>query len=323
MWKLLTQIFGSRNQRLIKELGRTVAAVNALESSVQALADEQFPEKTRELKARFAAGTPLETLVPEAFALVREASRRKLGLRHFDVQLIGGMALHYGKIAEMRTGEGKTLMATLPAYLNALSGEGVHVVTVNDTWRSATPNGWAGCTVSSACRWASSCRQSPGREARRLCRATSLTAPTTNSASTTCATTWRSVSRTGCSASSLRHRGRSRFDPDRRGAHAADHLRPGRGEHRAVHHDQALVPRLTEQKEENGPGDYTVDEKTNRLLTEDGHESRAIAGRDGLLREGESLYDAANIRLMHHLYAALRAHALYKRDEYIVRRTAR
>ena len=132
MWKLLTQIFGSRNQRLVKELSRTVAAINGFEASVTALADEQFPEKTRELKARFAAGTPLNDLIPEAFALVREASRRKLGLRHFDVQLIGGLALHAGKIAEMRTGEGKTLMATLPAYLNALTGDGVHVVTVNE-----------------------------------------------------------------------------------------------------------------------------------------------------------------------------------------------
>ncbi len=132
MWKLLTQVFGSRNQRLIKEMSRTVAAVNGFEASVSALKDEQFPEKTRELKARFAAGTPLDDLIPEAFALVREASRRKLGMRHFDVQLIGGIALNAGKISEMRTGEGKTLMATLPAYLNALTGDGVHVVTVNE-----------------------------------------------------------------------------------------------------------------------------------------------------------------------------------------------
>jgi preprotein translocase subunit SecA len=131
VWKLLTQVFGSRNQRLVKELSRTVAAVNGLEESVGALTDEQFPEKTQELKARFAAGTSLNDLVPEAFALVREASRRRLSLRHFDVQLIGGLALHSGKIAEMRTGEGKTLMSTLPAYLNALTGDGVHVLTLN------------------------------------------------------------------------------------------------------------------------------------------------------------------------------------------------
>ena len=121
MWKLLTQVFGSRNQRLVKELSRTVAAVNALEARMQALADEQFPEKTREFKARFAAGTSLDDLVPEAFALVREASRRRLSLRHFDVQLIGGLALHQGKIAEMRTGEGKTLTATLAVVLNSLA----------------------------------------------------------------------------------------------------------------------------------------------------------------------------------------------------------
>ncbi len=132
MWKLLTQIFGSRNQRLIKELSRRVADTNLLEPEMQALKDDEFPEKTRELKARVAGGATLDPLLPEAFALVREASRRTLGLRHFDVQLIGGMALHQGKIAEMRTGEGKTLMATLPAYLNALTGEGVHVVTVNE-----------------------------------------------------------------------------------------------------------------------------------------------------------------------------------------------
>jgi preprotein translocase subunit SecA len=132
VWKLLTQVFGSRNQRLVKELSRTVAAINALEPSVSALKDEDFPLKTRELKARFAAGTPLDALIPEAFALVRESSRRKLGMRHFDVQLIGGLALNAGKISEMRTGEGKTLMSTLPAYLNALTGEGVHVVTVNE-----------------------------------------------------------------------------------------------------------------------------------------------------------------------------------------------
>jgi preprotein translocase subunit SecA len=132
VWKLLTQVFGSRNQRLVKELSRTVSAVNGFEASVSALKDEEFPEKTKELKARFAAGTPLDALIPEAFALVREASKRKLGMRHFDVQLIGGLALNAGKISEMRTGEGKTLMATLPAYLNALTGDGVHVVTVNE-----------------------------------------------------------------------------------------------------------------------------------------------------------------------------------------------
>ena len=128
----LTRIFGSRNERLLKEYRRKVASINALESGLASLSDEQLSARTAELRARAAAGTSLDELLPEAFAVCREASRRVLGMRHFDVQLIGGMAMHYGKIAEMRTGEGKTLMATLPAYLNALSGQGVHVVTVND-----------------------------------------------------------------------------------------------------------------------------------------------------------------------------------------------
>ncbi len=170
MWKLLTQVFGSRNQRLVKELSRTVAAVNGFEASVSALTDEQFPEKTRELKARFAAGTPLDDLIPEAFALVREASRRKLGLRHFDVQLIGGLALNAGKISEMRTGEGKTLMATLPAYLNALTGEGVHVVTVNE-YLAQRDSDWMGPVfrfLGIDGRRHQECAI-PGREARGLC----------------------------------------------------------------------------------------------------------------------------------------------------------
>ena len=132
MWKLLTEVFGSRNQRLIKELSRTVVAVNALEPTISALKDEEFPERTRALKALHASGTPLSDSLQRPSRWCARPPRRVLGMRHFDVQLIGGMALHLGKIAEMRTGEGKTLVATLPAYLNALSGEGVHVVTVND-----------------------------------------------------------------------------------------------------------------------------------------------------------------------------------------------
>ena len=132
MRKFLAQIFGSRNQRLVKELSRKVAAINALEPTSSALADTDFPQKTQELKDRFKSGTALDDLIPEAFALAREAAKRTLGMRHFDVQMVGGLALHSGRIAEMRTGEGKTLVATLPAYLNALTGDGVHVVTVNE-----------------------------------------------------------------------------------------------------------------------------------------------------------------------------------------------
>src|SRR3954449_11859348 len=129
---LLKKIFGSRNDRLIKKYSHTVRTINALEPQIAAVSDEKLREKTAEFKQRIAAGATLDEVLPEAFAVVREAGKRALNMRHFDVQLIGGMVLHYGKIAEMRTGEGKTLVATLPAYLNALSGKGVHVVTVND-----------------------------------------------------------------------------------------------------------------------------------------------------------------------------------------------
>ncbi|HLB31835.1 MAG TPA: preprotein translocase subunit SecA, partial [Gammaproteobacteria bacterium] len=130
--KIITAIFGSRNARVLKRLQKNVHKINALEAEVATIPDQAFPEKTRELRERLAAGQAVEELLPEAFALVREAGKRALGLRHFDVQLVGGMVLHEGNIAEMRTGEGKTLVATLAAYLNALSGKGVHIVTVND-----------------------------------------------------------------------------------------------------------------------------------------------------------------------------------------------
>jgi preprotein translocase subunit SecA len=150
--KLLTSIFGSRNDRLLKQYRQVVQKVNALEASFEQLSDTELRAKTEEFRQRVGAGETLDALLPEAFAAVREASKRTLKMRHFDVQLIGGMALHAGKIAEMRTGEGKTLMATLPVYLNSLAGKGVHVVTSTTTWRGATPNGWGGSTPSSASR---------------------------------------------------------------------------------------------------------------------------------------------------------------------------
>ena len=323
MWKLLTQIFGSRNQRLIKELGRTVAAVNALESSVQALADEQFPEKTRELKARFAAGTPLETLVPEAFALVREASRRKLGLRHFDVQLIGGLALHAGKIAEMRTGEGKTLMATLPAYLNALSGDGVHVVTVNE-YLAQRDSDWMGPVFRFLGMEVGVIKNAQSQDEKRAAYARDITYGTNNEFGF-------DYLRDNL-AFRLEDRVQRKLSfaiVDEVDSILIDEARtpliisgPAEESTELYIKINTLIPRLTKQKEENGPGDYAVDEKTKQAtLTEDGHQKvEELMAEIGLLREGESLYDATNIRLMHHLNAALRAHALYKRDvEYIVR----
>ena len=190
--RILTRIFGSRNDRLIKGYNKSVQRINALEPAISALSDDALRAKTAEFKERLAQGETLDDLLPEAFAVVREAGKRVLNMRHFDVQLIGGMVLHAGKIAEMRTGEGKTLVATLAAYLNALAGQGVHVVTVNDYLASRDAD-WMGrvyrflgLTVG-----VNLSQMRRRREAGRPTPPTSPTAPTTSSVSTTCATTWR------------------------------------------------------------------------------------------------------------------------------------
>jgi preprotein translocase subunit SecA len=323
VWKLLTQVLGSRNQRLIKELSRTVAASNALESDVRALADGQFPEKTRELKARYAGGTPLDALVPEAFALVREAARRRLGLRHFDVQLIGGLALHLGKISEMRTGEGKTLVATLPAYLNALTGEGVHVVTVNE-YLAQRDSDWMGPVYKFLGMDVGVIKNAQSQDEKRAAYAKDITYGTNNEFGF-------DYLRDNL-AFRLEDRVQRKLSfaiVDEVDSILIDEARtpliisgPAEESTELYVKINTLIPRLTRQKEENGPGDYAVEEKHKQVtLTEDGHEKvERLMVETGLLRDGESLYDATNIRLMHHLNAALRAHALYKRDvEYIVR----
>jgi preprotein translocase subunit SecA len=324
VWKqLLTQVFGSRNQRIIKEMRRTVAAVNGLEASVSALKGEEFPEKTRELKARFAAGTPLDDLIPEAFALVREAARRKLGMRHFDVQLIGGLTLNAGKISEMRTGEGKTLMATLPAYLNALTGDGVHVVTVNEYLAQRDSD------------WMAPVYRFLGMEVGVIKNAQT---PDEKRAAYHCDITYGTNNEFGFDylrdnlAFKLEDRVQRKLSfaiVDEVDSILIDEARtpliisgPAEESTELYIKINTLIPRLVKQKEEDGPGDFAVDEKTKQAtLTEAGHEKvEQLMSEIGLLREGESLYDATNIRLMHHLNAALRAHALYKRDvEYIVR----
>ena len=323
MWKLLTTIFGSRNQRLIKELSRTVAAINGLEPAMQALPDDQFPEQTRALKARFAAATPLAELIPEAFALVREAARRKLGMRHFDVQMIGGLALNAGKISEMRTGEGKTLMSTLPAYLNALSGEGVHVVTVNE-YLAQRDSEWMGPIYRFLGLEVGVIKNAQSSEEKRAAYACDITYGTNNEFGF------------DYLRDNLAFRLEDRVQRklsfaiiDEVDSILIDEARtpliisgPAEESTELYIKINALIPRLVRQKEEEGPGDYAVDEKTKQAtLTEDGHEKvEQLMAEVGLLRDGESLYDATNIRLMHHLNAALRAHALYRRDvEYIVR----
>ncbi len=323
MWKLLTQVFGSRNQRIVKELRRTVAAVNGLEAATMQLADDQFPGKTQELKARFAAGTALDALVPEAFALVREASRRKLGLRHFDVQLIGGLVLHSGKIAEMRTGEGKTLMATLPAYLNALTGEGVHVVTVNE-YLAQRDSDWMAPLFRFLGLEVGVIKNSQSSEEKRAAYACDITYGTNNEFGFDYLRDNLAFRLEDRTQRKLKFAIIDEVDSILIDEARTPLIISGPAEESTELYIKinALIPRLVRQTTEDGPGDYGVDEKTKQAtLTEDGHQKvEEMMAEIGLLREGESLYDATNIRLMHHLNAALRAHSLYRRDqEYIVR----
>ncbi len=327
---LLTQIFGSRNQRLLKQYQKTVKAINALEPEFEKLSDAELQAKTPAFKERVANGESLDTLLPEAFAVCREASKRVFKMRHFDVQLIGGMVLHYGKIAEMGTGEGKTLTATLPAYLNALSGKGVHIVTVNDylAQRDAETMGklyrWLGlsCGVNLS--------QMPHAD-KQEAYASDITYGTNNEFG------FDYLRDNMVFEASERVQRTLNFGiVDEVDSILIDEARTpliisGQAEnHTDLYHKINLVPpQLTLQIGEETPdgkgkievpGDYTKDEKAHQvLLTEAGHEkAERILTQMGLLPEGASLYDSANITLVHHLYAALRAHVLYFKDQHYV-----
>jgi preprotein translocase subunit SecA len=319
----LTRVFGSRNDRLIKGYSRVVREAQSWEPKLQALSDEQLRLKTSEFRERLQQGTKLDELMGEAFAVVREAAQRTLKMRHFDVQLIGGIALHQGKISEMRTGEGKTLMSTIPAYLNALPGEGVHVVTVNEYLAQRDADWMApiyhflGLTVGVI-------KNAQDSNEKRAAYACDITYGTNNEFGFDYLRdnlAYRLEDRV--------QRSLSYAIVDEVDSILIDEARtpliisgPAEESTEIYVRINELVPRLTRQKTEDGPGDYLVDEKGKQVhLTEDGHEQvEQLMAQAGLLRDGESLYDTANIRLMHHLNAALRAHALYKRDvEYIVR----
>ncbi len=336
MLNFLTRIFGSRNERLLKAMSREVRAAAAFEPALQALSDEALKAKTEEFRARLAAGTTLDQLLPEAFAVVREAGRRVLGMRHFDVQLIGGMALHRGRIAEMRTGEGKTLMATLPAYLNALPGEGVHVVTVNE-YLAQRDAEWMGPIYRFLGLSVGVIRNSQSAVEKRAAYRCDITYGTNNEFGfdylrDNLAFRLEDRVQRQLSFAIVDEVDSILIDEARTPLIISGPAEEGVDTYVAINN---LVPRLergeTIEKsatsafagtETDSTGDYTVDEKQRQVhLTEAGHEKvEALMIEAGLLREGESLYDPANIRLMHHLNAALRAHALYKRDvEYIVR----
>ena len=322
---LLKKVFGSRNDRLIRQYSKTVRAINALEPEMAALSDADLRAKTDAFKARIADGESLDSLLPEAFAVVREAGKRVHGMRHFDVQLVGGMVLHDGKIAEMRTGEGKTLVATLPVYLNALAGKGVHVITVND-YLARRDAEWMGQLYGFL-------GLSVGVNVSQLSEAEKLAAYAAD-------ITYGTNNEFGFDylrdnmkyeASERVQRALSFAVVDEVDSILIDEARTpliisGQAED---HTDLYLkmnevAPLLKKQVGEGDeitePGDYTVDLKAHQvLLTEAGHErAEQILTEHGLLPEGTSLYDPANILLMHHLYAALRGHSLFHKDQQYV-----
>jgi len=319
----LTRIFGSRNQRLVSQYNGLVKKINAYEPALQALSDADLAARTVQFREQLAAGKTLDDLLPEAFAVVREASRRTLGLRHFDVQLIGGMVLNNGKIAEMRTGEGKTLVATLPAYLNALAGKGAHIVTVNEylaqrdaDWMAPIYN-FLGMSVGVV-------KAGLMPDEKRAAYGSDITYGTNNEFGF------------DYLRDNLSFRIEDRMQRelafavvDEVDSILIDEARtpliisgPAEESTELYLKINALVPRLSKQESEEGEGDYWADEKSKQVhLSDQGHEHvEDLFLQAGLLQEGQSLYDPANIRLMHHLNAALRAHALYRKDvEYIVR----
>lgn len=327
---ILTKIFGSRNDRLLKQYRGVVARINALETELEKLSDAALQAKTSEFRERIAKGATLDDLLPEAFAVVREGSKRVMKMRHFDVQLMGGLSLHQGNISEMRTGEGKTLTATLPVYLNALTGKGVHVVTVNDylanrdaQWMGRLYN-FLGLTVGINLPQMS-------RQDKQAAYAADITYGTNNEYGFDYLRdnmVYEVADRV--------QRGLNYAIVDEVDSILIDEARTpliisGQAEdHTALYLAiNKLVPHLSRQEGEADPrtgegvikpGDFTVDEKSHQVfLTEAGHEkAETLLAQAGLLPEGASLYDPANITLMHHLYAGLRARHLFHRDQHYV-----
>ncbi len=327
---ILTKIFGSRNDRLIKQFRKTAERINALEPTFEALDDDALKAKTQEFKDRFAAGESLDALLPEAFAVVREGSKRAMKMRHFDVQLMGGMSLHNGKISEMRTGEVKTLTATLPVYLNALTGKGVHVVTVNDYLANRDAQ-WMGRLYNFLGLSVGINLPNMSREEKQAAYRADITYGTNNEYGfdylrDNMVYEVQDRVQNGLNFAIVDEVDSILIDEAR-----TPLIISGQAEDHTVTYIamNKVVPLLTRQEGEADtrtgegvikPGDFTVDEKTHQVfLTEQGHESaERILVAQGLLAEGASLYDPANISLMHHLYAALRAQNLYHRDQHYV-----
>jgi len=300
-----------------------VSRTNALDATYKALSDEQLRDKTAEFRARLAKGETLDDLLPEAFAATREAARRVLGMRHFDVQLIGGMALHFGKIAEMRTGEGKTLVATLPAYLNALPGKGVHVVTVNE-YLAQRDADWMGPVYKFLGLTVGVIKSGQNTEEKRAAYAADITYGTNNEFGFDYLRDNLAFRLEDRAQRSLAYAIVDEVDSILIDEARTPLIISGPAEESTELYIKInqLAPRLKRQETEEGEGDYWADEKTRQVhLSDTGHErAEQLIAEAGLIGPDQSLYDAANIRLMHHLNAALRAHSLYHRDvEYIVR----
>ncbi len=321
---VLKSIFGSRNDRLLKQYRATVQSINKLEADIAKLNDEALRQKTADFRQRFAQGESLDMLLPEAFAVVRESGVRALGMRHYDEQLIGGMVLHYGKIAEMRTGEGKTLMATLPVYLNAISGKGVHVVTVND-YLAARDAAWMGKLYRFLGLSVGVILSQMEASDKKTAYASDVTYGTNNEFGFDYLRDNMATQADERFQRSLNFAIVDEVDSILIDEARTPLIISGQAEDNVDIYVRInkLVPQLVRKAGEadaEGPGDYSVDEKNNQiLLTESGHEhAEDILAKAGLLPEGGSLYDPANITLIHHLYAALRAHNLFHRDQHYV-----
>jgi preprotein translocase subunit SecA len=326
----LTKLFGSRNDRLLKQYRKTVERINALESQFESLGDDELKAKTESFRQRLAAGETLDALLPEAFAVVREASKRVMKMRHFDVQLIGGIALHHGKIAEMRTGEGKTLTATLPVYLNALAGQGVHVVTVNDYLANRDAQ-WMGKLYNFLGLTVGVNLPQMQREEKQAAYRADITYGTNNEYG------FDYLRDNMVYEAADRVQRRLNYAiVDEVDSILIDEARTpliisGQAEDQTAVYVaiNKLVPHLSRQEGEADPrtgegvikpGDFTLDEKARSVhLTEQGHENaEALLSRAGLLPEGASLYDPSNIALLHHLVTSLKAHHLFHRDQHYV-----
>jgi len=319
--KLFRKVFGSRNERLVKRYRKIVDIINSHADEMAALSDDALKAKTAEFRQRLKDGQTLDDLLPEAFAVVREASTRVMNMRHFDVQLIGGMVLHDGNIAEMRTGEGKTLVATLPTYLNALSGDGVHVVTVND-YLARRDAEWMGPLYSFLGMSVGVIVADMMHDEKRNSYAADITYGTNNQfgfdyLQDNLAFAMQDKMQRTLNFAVVDEVDSILIDEARTPLIISGEAEDSSELYATMNH---VIPQLTKQEEENGPGDYSVDEKARQVfLTDEGHEHiEDILIKDGLLKEGDSLYDSANIVLMHHVNSALRAHVLYQKDVHYV-----